>query len=520
MRLGRFAGYANLLAAGALLLVAWGLVALAASRPALKRLFDFTPQARATVDRATVDLLEELRRTGEKVEFHLFFQPLYSPPQDEGQRAEWEITSTLETLTRDLLRQYAYLGGEAVTVRDYNLDVEIEESRLAAQRFSVTSTNTVVVAVGGRHKKLSLQLDLGDIELPHLQPTAGPARRSVPVLRDYKGEEALSSAIKSLLVTGKPVVYFLTGYGEARRDQTNGGDYSILQDALVREGFEIRELALREAGSIPENATALALLEPQIDFSEEDANLLVSWLRRGGRLFVNYAWVAVEERNPTGGALGRRLGFEVTREMVFQKVRSATGGPSLDGNPQVMNLTCIYNPMHPITGPLSVANRTLSLKMGREFLQLAERPQGIRMDSIVRTGPEAWTARMMRGPTGVPVFDYVAPRLEGALGPRDVGIAIDIDGEQEGVTGHAVLLAGLAFNNLGMPVNGDLALNIFNWMAERKVLVTVRGDRYHARHVRIGKEQVDNIWWLLVVFVPGAFLLLGVAVAWRRSRWR
>lgn len=521
MKFRRLAGFANLLAAGALLLVAWALVTLLASRPLFKHLFDLTPQARATVSKATVDLIDEVRRQELKLEFHLFFQPRYSPPPDDFAKAWWDIDGTLQTLTRDLLRQYAYLGGDTVKVRDYNLDTEIEAAREAAQKYSVPrETDTVVVVLGGRHKKLSLRLDLGDIDLPQIQATAGPARRTVPTLRDFTGEEALTSAIKSLLISGKPVVYFLAGYSrpEPSLDGSTGGDYSNLRGGLEREGFTVKHLALKQQNSIPEDATALALLEPQQEFTEAESDLLMGYLRRGGRLFVDYAWHPLADHNPTGLNLGRRLGFELTRDPVFQKSFGADG-QRLDGNPAVMNLVCLYNPKHPVTGPLSSTSR-LSLKLGREFLSTNEAPKGVHLDALARTDEQSWIARSRPDPTGSPLFDYVAPRLPNALAPRDVGIVADVDGEQKGVEGHVVLLAGYAFNNIAWMENRDFALNIFNWMADRKVLVSVPGDRYHARRVKISLDQLDNIWMLMVIYVPGFFLVLGLLVFWRRSMWK
>lgn len=525
MRLRRLYGYSNLVIAGVLLLVAWALLTLLASRPALKHLFDLTPQARATVDVATKQLLAQVRDQDLKLEFHLFFRPLYSPPQNEQDRAWWEIDRSLQTLTRDLLRQYAYLGGDAVKVRDYDPDRQIQQTREQKERFAITSassdnTDWIVVVLGGRHRKLSLELDLGDIQLPNIAPTPGIAQKAVPTLRDFRGEEALTSTIKSLMLSGTPIVYFLTGYGEASITSTLPDGYATLRAALLQYGFQVRELALRQQDAIPADASALALLEPKNEFSERESDLLMAYLKRGGRLFVDYAWFSIEDLNSDGGPLGRRLGFDLSREMVFEKQRSASSGEMLDGNPAVMNLNCLYNQQHPMTAPLAAANQVLSLKYGREFGKRGDTPKGVRLESVVSTGPQAWLGRSQMGPTGVPVFDYRAPTLPNALAPRSVGIVADVDGDQKDVTGHAVLLAGLAFNNLGWPLNRDLAMNIFNWMAERKVLVPVASDRYHARQVKISLEQVGNIEWLLVAAVPGLFLVLGLFVSWRRSRSR
>jgi hypothetical protein len=65
---------------------------------------------------------------------------------------------------------------------------------------------------------------------------------------------------------------------------------------------------------------------------------------------------------------------------------------------------------------------------------------------------------------------------------------------------------------------GDLALNICNWMAERRVLLDIQGSRYEAKHLQLQPQQLARVRWLLVWGVPGTFLLLGLAVFFVRRR--
>ena len=67
-------------------------------------------------------------------------------------------------------------------------------------------------------------------------------------------------------------------------------------------------------------------------------------------------------------------------------------------------------------------------------------------------------------------------------------------------------------------MNGDLGLNIFNWLAERRALVSVRGDRYVSRRLEVVPQQLSRVRWLLVGGVPGGLFLLGLIVFWVRKR--
>lgn len=516
MRLRRLSGWLNLLLAAVLLLAAWVLVSLLASQPACKHLFDLTPRHNATVTDVTEELVAELRKRDLHLDVHVFFHPLSSRPPNEYEQARWDIRRTLQNLTRDLLRHYSYLGGAAVRVKEYDTAFDVEHSREVALRYSLAQDeDQLVLDIGGRHRKLSLTSDLGDIERPQAVPF-GP--QPLPRLRNYKGEEALSSAIKSILATGTPKVYFLTGYSTLNPSpgSTVGAGYSELLAMLQREGLELAELPLKQTQQIPADASALALLEPDVDFTDAEADLLVGWLQGGGRMFIDYGWVPVPDHNLTGGPLGARLGFAVSEELVLQLVRA--GAEMVSGLEDVKNVTGLFSPSHPTTAVLG--KQALALKQAREIRRTDRSPSSVRMEPIVRTLPGwCWLSLPHVGADGNLRPDLRAPQRRDQ-DSHDLGVVLDIDGPG-GKTGHLVLLAGVALNNLGLKVNGaGFASNVFNFMVDRKVLLQIPGDRYHVEHVQLGLDQVANIQWLLLLGVPGLFLLLGVLVYWRRSRWR
>ena len=79
-----------------------------------------------------------------------------------------------------------------------------------------------------------------------------------------------------------------------------------------------------------------------------------------------------------------------------------------------------------------------------------------------------------------------------------------------------MLVAGAFCNNGLMRFYGDFAVNICNWLARREVLLDIEGARYEVKNLDIKPQQVERIWWLLVLWAPGAFLGLGLIVWWRR----
>jgi hypothetical protein len=139
--------------------------------------------------------------------------------------------------------------------------------------------------------------------------------------------------------------------------------------------------------------------------------------------------------------------------------------------------------------------------------------------SLLRTSRYSWIEERTVISGGERQVDWIAPQGPGVMAPRCVGAVIDVVPSSGERPGHLVIVSGHAFNNAPLrTVNADLALNVFQWMAERKALVGVRGTRYQPRELKVVAQQVDRTRWLLVAGVPGGLLVLGLAVLWRRSR--
>ncbi len=518
-RARRLFGRFNLFLSAVLALAIWAAATALATRPAFKVLVDLTPQAQFSVSDETRDLLDELRKRDLIVRIDTFYARLPAPRTPE-ERALVNIQNRVQALTTDLLVRYAELGGDHVDVHHYDLVRDIGPARARNEELGGSvQDNSVVVSIGKRHKVLQLALDMAEIDVPSARPSAAPgADRALPTLRVYKGEEALSTAIRSLLSEGTPHVYFLVGFeGEAQLTAGTADSYSSLLTALKREGFEIGMWNLEKEGRIPDDAAVVAALEPRGELSEQATRVLFDWIRGGGRFFLNTAWSPVPgpRWNPTFDALGQLCGFEIGEDLVCQLVPDprAPNRPGVGGE-RAQNLLITDMAPHPITRPLARQNRYPQLKVAREVRPRSGDQAGVRVESLLRTGKWSWLAP--RDPASEDAV-LTPPNGDAAYGPRSVAIVSDID-NPGGPPGHVVVIGGLAFNNLGFQVNGDLALNVFNWAVKRTELVTVRGNRYRSNRLDPAPQQVRRAQALVQWWVPGALFLVGFAMFLIRRR--
>jgi hypothetical protein len=525
MSLRRFSVWTNLAISAALMLLVWTLLVWVASRPALRGLIDLTPQRVNTVSLATKEVLRDLRAEEAEVEFHVFRGEFGGVPRDDRHAQEMAIRRKLLDLTGMLLRRYAAIGGESVKVVHHDAYQDPAAYREAAQAFTYTAADTESLIVAVRQKgkerrfrKLSMVSDLAVIDMGGNAPTGAPGGRpALPILKDFQGEKAISSALKGLLVQGNPVVYVLKGQSVMVRFQNGDLDYGRLIEAMTQSGFDVRWLNLRQQGGVPTDADMVMCMEPTREFLTRDSEYLYAYLKRGGRLFVNYGWAATPDMNPTGGKLGELLGFEVSPGPVFHRIPDlgGRGGGSMDGTDAVARLSLQLNPSHPTTRRMAQTGRPIEVFMGREVRQRRDHPENVRLEELLRTGREGWLARTVGGRP-----DFRSPT--GGLRNYTVGLACEMDPEGDGDAsssprvGRAVVIAGAFCNNKAFPHFGDFALNICNWMTERRVLLDIATSRYTAESVDISPQQISRIRWLLIGYVPGAFLVMGLFMWWRR----
>ncbi len=526
----RLRSWGQLALGGALLLALWVLLVWVASRPALRTVVDLTPQQVNSVDPVTEDLLRELRASKAEIEFHLFYPSYPGQGADAEQQQLLRIRAQLRELTRLLLVRYQVLGGESVAIHAHDFYGDVDKTREMAQTFGYTAQDdaAVVVAVRmpgkeRRFRKLSLLLDLGVIERPN--PGVAPLQRgALPVLKRFVGEEQISSAIKSLLVEGTPVAYVLRDFSPYVRLDDAAGDssYSLLLQSLQRIGFEVRQWESRTQPTVPEDAAIVLVLEPSLEFTDGVANALFEYVKRGGNVFVDYVWSAVPDANPRGGRFGELLGYEVGEEPIFHMIPDAsgrTGGRLLSGDPAVAKLQLFVNGQHPTTRRIAESGRPLEVAGARALSERPGAPTAVRREVLLKTGEHGW--RAIRGADGYP--ELVAPQV--GLRSFDVGMAFELDvapasAREHGAAkvGRAVVVSGLFCNNALMPLFGQFALNVCNWMAERRVLLDLKAPGYEAKYLQLQPQQLDRIHTFVFWGVPGFFLVVGVVVFWLRRR--
>jgi hypothetical protein len=103
-------------------------------------------------------------------------------------------------------------------------------------------------------------------------------------------EECITNAILNVTTDDPVKIYFATGNGEYTTDSL-----STLVSYLKAQVYECDELNLLTSSQVPEDCDILVIMNPTVDFTEEQANSIIDYVNKGGNIFFDM----VKENNTT-----------------------------------------------------------------------------------------------------------------------------------------------------------------------------------------------------------------------------
>lgn len=440
--------------------------------------WDLTENRRHSLSPQTIKLLQGLKAPVEAIAFFRSDTP--------GKRT-----------AEDLLKQYASFSGGTFTWRMEDPD----RAPGLARRYGVETYGTVVLERGTMSEKVS------DAE-----------------------EERLTNGLIKIFREAKPVVYVLTGHGEADIASTERTGLSEAKSELERANYEVKALTLARETGVPDDASALIVPGPQTDLFPQELEAIDAYIARGGGVL----FMLVPFQAEGFSAYLARYGFAVDDDLV---VEVNPMGRLFGVGPEVPVVTQYEN--HPITrdlgGLMTLFPMTRSLAAGQPL------PGGVTVQPLALTSPQSW------GETDRAALDKgeAKPDPQDKRGPLSVAAAATVDlpaggppdapaRADEGKGGDAaagdakqpararlvaVGTASLASNQyLGAQGNRDFFLNAVSWLAEEEDQVSIRPREASRQPIVLTSAQSGLVW--LVFLLPVAVMLVGIGVVIQRRRAR
>jgi ABC-type uncharacterized transport system involved in gliding motility auxiliary subunit len=376
-----------------------------------------------------------------------------------------------------LLDQYAY-NSRRFTYRFVNPD----RDPALANRYQVKSYGTVVLAAGDKEER---------VKLPE--------------------EQKLTNALIRLTRAVDKKVYFLKGHGERSIQDIGKDDYSELAKALEAQGYAVGELVLAGREGVPADAALVVAAGPRKALMPAEKERLAAFLAGGGGLLL---MIDPGDEPGLAGWLAER-GVELAHNVVIDTSAAILGA----------------SPAWPVSGDFGhheVTNPMTGLAcyfpLARAVAMAPKLPKGVTGTELVKTSAQSWAAKdlevLQKDPAQLNPEEFTP-------GPFSLAVAATVEGERaqgaEGppprgrliVIGDADFASNTHLDQLG---NRDLALNSVSHLAQEKDLVSLSPKQQSSQPLLLQPFQARLVFWLPVVVVPAVFVVIGLAVVWRRRR--
>ncbi len=332
-------------------------------------------------------------------------------------------------------------------------------------------------------------------------------------------EEDITNAILKVTKHDEKKIYFLTGHGEPDVKDEEESGFQYISKALENERYVIESLKLYMQKDVPADCSVLVVAAPEKVLEQTELDAIERYLNKGGdSLFL------MDPTNSKGlDKFVKKWGVEVGNNIVVDQVLRLFYGPSLGVDPVVENFGD-----HKITAEFE--GQTL-FHLARSVDVAQDLPDGVTAVSLAKASENSW------GETDLDRFyekSEVSQSLEDLAGPVSIAVALTAKTEetagtnsQEGAetdTSRQNETKMVVFGDSDFATNqylikmynGDLLLNVFDWLAGEEEMISIRPKTSKGSKVAMTPQQTRDIFYMSVLILPEILLLLGLAIWWRR----
>jgi len=375
---------------------------------------------------------------------------------------------------KDLLDRYSTLSPR---IRVEYIDVE--KNPQVARAAGVTKTGTSFVQIGTKKEEA----------------------KSVT-------ESEITGAIIRDLKTTTRTLCFVTGSGEHQIDDTQRNGFSRLKDILAKDQYATKSFSLLEKAEIPADCTVVVIGGPQSEYVQPAVDAIKKYVEQGGRAMILLD-APLKFGRPTADNTAltdvlQSWGVSMDKDLLLDlsPVGQLMGlGPEIalvsnyDSHPIVDEMKGTATGF-PLSRSLTVKN-TDKTNVQKLFESSATSLATVKLDS--------------------PNIDQRDPNNK--KGPLTIGAAGSYTTGKENSEGRFVVVGSSSWpanSFINFNGNGDLALNALNWLSSDEDLISIRPKEQENRNVTMTRAQFNWVRLSTQFLLPGALLLAGVSVWWRR----
>ncbi|MDY6862189.1 MAG: GldG family protein [Thermodesulfobacteriota bacterium] len=317
-------------------------------------------------------------------------------------------------------------------------------------------------------------------------------------------EEDFTNALIKVSRKDRKNIYFLTGHGEHAISNKEKEGYFHFKDSLEKEGFLVSSLLLLKEGKIPEDCNVLVLGGPTKPLFEKEKELLTSYINNDGKILI-----LLDPLSSSGmDEFLKGWGLNIGRNIIIDTLSRLFGGdysiPIVSNYPECeITRGFDMNTFFPVA--CSVEPEDVP-------------PSHIEVKTFLKSGDHSWAETSLDNKEA----EYNPD--DDIKGPVSIGVIVTGKSEKDEkeksnlkmvVVGDSDFVINNYFNFSG---NGDLGLNIINWLGEEEDLISIRPRSRRSGLVHLTRRQGNFIFYFSVFIIPIIIFAAGSFIWWRRRR--
>jgi len=324
-------------------------------------------------------------------------------------------------------------------------------------------------------------------------------------------EEEVTSALIRALKTGERNVCAVAGSGEHSFDDTQRSGMSGLKQFLEKNNYKTRTIKLIEKPEIPADCTVLVVAGPRFDYLPPAVEAIKKYFTDGGKVLIalDPPLAAGKEGTSNNEPLQKLLeewGVTMQKNLVLD----------LSGIGQALGISAAVALVTNYEGHMIVRD----LKEVATGFPLArsldvKAVTNMTPEKLFGTGANSLATENLSSPEirPNPEKDKKGPFTLAAAGSMNSGNPDDKKKPRFVAVGNSGFLSN---SFLGFQGNGDLTMNMFNWLSADEDLISIRPKDPQDRRLNITGRQMSMILYSSVVFLPLIAAGLGLMVYMKR----
>lgn len=409
---------------------------------------------------------------------------------------------------QNLLKELVFSG------RKNNIKVEyVDQTRSPARarelqgKYQFSAEENVLVLDYEDRVKFVPLADMGDFDLTPLA-SGLPAR-----VLAFKGEQAITNAIISLINPERLKAYFLQGHGEPAVEGLT--QLSVFKDYIERQNVRVAPLSLSSLDRIPADCAALVIIGPRSDLDDREAAIVEKYWSENGRLLV---LLNPDAKVPRLQTLVQKAGISPADNRVLRTQKApANLGVTLI-LPEVTGIFLDGNTITKRLAGLQIFFEGYSQSL--DFDVKKSQAGGVQIWPLIQAAEEFWgetdyAEREKKGvrydhgrDVGYPVYVAAAAARGGVSDDR-----VEVESAKMIVVGNSEFALDASLKQEGL----DFLLSSSNWLLDRGRLTGVAPKTIQHFTLNLTESQLRRITFYTMIVIPGVVALMGV-IAWLRRR--